>query len=408
MLPGQDKSKENRIENTPEQTTIMPTMIDDSEVYLEKKRDLSAIIPKDSIQGNAENGELINSKDYGLKSDGSISLATINVDGEITMSPNAGIPEQIDIEERRKIALKNKGVFKKEKKKKTNKTAQKIQNYTALGALLVIIGLGCFYYWYKHHPTDKDFKPLPITIELGDALPKRTSDYVKPGVGDDIDEMEYALDLSQVKEEEVGEYTFTVTYKNITKKGTIIVEDTTPPVLSTREVVIREGKNYTPAQFVESCSDYSGCNYSFQIETEGKHDFPGNYVVHVTATDAFQNTTTKIASLTIEAAGTTVRYSKHAKFSFELGYKTDEYYELVFVEGDENPVILRGKHELTYIFNEKTKYDKAAETYSGELGYTLDPAGMKIKFVENVSQVGSNYSYYREVNDYLTKAGFSH
>ena len=79
---------------------------------------------------------------------------------------------------------------------------------------------------------------------------------------------------------------------------------------------------------------------------------------------------------------------------------------MVFVEGDENPVILRGKHELTYIFNEKTKYDQAAATYSGELGYTLDPAGMKIKFVENVSQVGSNYSYYREVNDYLVKEGF--
>ena len=54
------------------------------------------------------------------------------------MNPNAAFPAQIDVAERKKIAQKNKGIFKKEKKKKANKTAQKVQNTTAFMAIRTI------------------------------------------------------------------------------------------------------------------------------------------------------------------------------------------------------------------------------------------------------------------------------
>lgn len=407
MLPD-DKSQKNRIKAPEEQVTIMPTMIDDSEGYTEQKRDMSAIIPKDLMQGNTESGQLLNSLDYNLKSDGSISLGTINVDGEITMNPNAAIPEQIDIEERKKIAQKNKGIFKKEKKKKNNKAAQKFQNYTALGALIVIIGLAGFYYWYKHHPTAKDFKPLNVVVELGDALPKRTEAYVKPGAGE-VDELLYALDLSQVKPEEVGEYEFTVTYNGIKKTGIVTIQDTTPPELVTRELKITEDKpEYTAAQFVESCHDYSGCNYSFQqVETDSNYTTPGTHIVHVTATDAYQNTTTKKASLIIEAAGQLVRYKKYTAYNFNAGYKTEETYDITFIEYEKYVAIFKGTHTIIYEYSDDDKFKAAIQTYSGEPQYTISESEKKITFVESIQQVGSNYSKYEDVDAYLKKERFN-
>lgn len=385
--------------------TIMPTMIDDSENAIEKKRDLSAIIPK-SVQNSNEEGISLDSKDNELKSDGAISLATINDEGEATMLQNPELPEQIDIEERKKQAQKNKGVFKKEKKKKSNKVAQKTQNMTALGALIIIIGLGIFFYWYKNHPTEKDFKPLEVHVELGKKLPIRGTSYVKPGVGKEVDELQYAIDLKNVKVEVVGEYPFTVTYKNITKTGTVIVEDTTPPELEVKEYTIKEGGSYDASKFVIDCVDYSGCNYSFQSEDDAKYDAPGSYVVHVTATDAYENTTTKKASLIIESAGTLKKYVKYYEFSFDYGYEQSEEYDITYMDYDTYSAILRGTYTVIYKFQEESKYKEAVKSYSGEANYMFDDARMEITYTTKITSVGSNYTKLDDVEAFLKKEQF--
>ena len=399
--------KKNKLEAAPEDPiTIMPTMIDDSEIVQEKRRDLSAIIPK-GISNDAPEGAIeIDSRENELKGDGAISIGTINVDGEVTMNPNAAFPAQIDVAERKKIAQKNKGIFKKEKKKKANKTAQKVQNTTAFMALIIIIGLGAFFYWYKNHPTEKDFKPLQVVVELGDPLPLRGSSYVKPGVGKEVDELQYAIDLSEVKVEVVGEYPFTVTYKGIQKTGTVIVQDTTPPELVVKEYSIKEGNSYDASKFVVSCSDYSGCNYSFQTEAEGRYDFPGTYVVHVTATDAYQNTTTKKTSLIIDSAGTIKTYIRYYGFSMSAGYEKTEEYEITYVDYDSYSALLRGKHTITYQYQEEDKYNEAVKTYSNEAGYSFDSASKEITYVTTINSVGSNYTRLDDIEEYLKKEGF--
>ena len=395
------KEEQNRI--TEEQVTIMPTMIDDSEDRMEKKMDLSAIIPK-SVQESSENSISLTSRDAELKGDGSVSIGTINVDGEITMSPNAAFPEQIDVEERKKIAQKNKGIFKKEKKKKSNKNAQRFQNRTALLSLLVIIGLIGFVYWVKTKPTDKDFKPLPVEVELGDALPKETSNYVKPGIGNEVDDLQYSLDLSKVKVDEVGEYEFTVKHNGITKRGTVVVKDTTPPELETREVKITEGASINAAQFVAKCSDYSGCNYSFkEIDTETKYTSVGTHVVYVVATDAFQNSTTKTASLIIESDGIVKKYVKYYEFDFKAGYEKEERYELTFKQYDTYAALLRGTYKEIYHYDDENKFKEAAKTYSGETGYTIDEAKTSIIFTKSVTTIGSNYTNLDDIEEYLRK-----
>ena len=407
MLP--DHSKDNRIDMTPDlPETIMPTMIDDSEDKTEAKRDLSAIIPKSDVQSSDEDGVVLNSLDYELKSDGSISIGTINVEGEVTMNPNAKLPEPIDIEERKKQAQRNKGIFKKTKNKKSNKTAQKIQNSTAIGALLVIIALGAFFYWFKNHPTEKDFKVLTVQVELGEALPIRTSDYVQPGVGKEVDELDYALDLTGVDKDAAGEYKYTVTYKNITKTGTIRIVDTTKPRLVTKELIIQEGTSYSASDFVDDCFDLSGCNYSFQdYETAMSHTTEGSYVVWVTATDAFQNVTTKQASLTITAPGDKVRYYRATEYSFKTGYSIEETYDLVFSHSTNGrSVIIRGTYTIVYSYQDEAKFKAAAQDASSEINATVDEAGMKIKRVTAANTVGSNYTDFTDIDNYLKEQKF--
>ena len=410
----QNKEKEleknadkNKQEATPEESvTIMPTMIDDSEIREESKRDLSAIIPK-ATQEAAEGAIALDSKENELKGDGAISIGTFNVDGEVTMNPNAALPEQIDLAERKKQAQKNKGIFKKEKKSKNKKVGQKVQNTTALISLIIIVFIGGFYYWYKHHPTEKDFKPLDVYVELGDALPIRGTSYVKPGVGKEVDELLYAIDLKEVKVEVVGEYPFTVTYKGITKTGMVHVEDTTPPELVVKEYTVKEGTNYDASKFVVDCIDYSGCNYSFQTEAEGNYDTPGSFVVHVTATDAYQNTTTKKTSLIVESVGTIKKYVKYTEFDFKSGYETDEEYSLTFLDYDSYSAILRGTYKITYRYQEESKYREAVKTYSGEANYSFYDANMEITKTIKITSVGSNYTKLEDVEDYLKKEQFT-
>ena len=356
----QSTTEKNKIEleNSNDSTTITPSAIDNSSEMLEKKRDISAIIPKFEEEDNSANKVELISKDNELKSDGSVSLGTINSEGEININAGVILPEQIDIEKRKIEAQKRKNQGKKKKKKKMSITAQKIQNSTALVALVLIVGLAGVIYFIFNHPTEEDFMPINLTIELGDKLPIRTSSYVKPGVGKEVDELLYALDLSKVNISEPGTYDFTVTDNNIEKTGKITIKDTKAPELEVRELIISQGTSYGAASFVESCSDPSGCNYSFQDSaTTEKYNTPGSYVVYVVASDAFNNSTTKQASLIIEAEGTLRTYVRKVLYN----------------------------------------------------NNSFDTANMIIKYTQtNLTNIGSNYSRLTDVENYLIREGFSY
>lgn len=407
-MNNQDKNKPTQEQPIEEKVTITPTMIDESEEHVEKKRDLSAIIPSfEDLSNDKSSVELI-SQEKALKGDGTIIIGLIDSEGEANLTQNAKVPEQIDVEERKKE--KQRGATKKVKKvKKKSKAAQKIQNTTALMSLITIIFLAGFFYWLKNRPTEMDFQPLIINIEIGDSLPIRISSYVKPGVGKDIDdELLYALDLSNVKLEDTGTYEFTVTYKGVKKTGKINIVDTTPPELEIRTVEINEGNQYDASSFVESCKDPSGCNYSFQdSETEKKYTTSGLYTVYVVATDAFQNSVTKRANLIIEAQGELVSYSKSTSFDFNTGYELTEKYNLRFEAYDTYSLLLNGTHEKIFVYQDEEVYDKAAATYNGEVNYICDDSKRTITFRESVTTVGSNYSRLDEIDPYLKREGFS-
>ena len=388
--------------------TIMPTMIDDSEMKDERKRSLSSIIPKDTSAPTVKENEMsLTSKEKELKSDGAIVLGSIDDNAEVTYNETAVLPEQINIEERRAEMQKNKNRKRGTKKKVSHKKEHKTQNIGAMIALIAIAIIGGTVYYYFNHPKENDFQPKTVTVELGESLPIRATSYVKPGVGTEVDEMQYEIDKSKVLVDTVGKYTFTVKHNGITKTGTINIVDTTPPELIYKESIrIAEGEEYGPESFIEACIDQSGCNYSFlDASTTKKNTTRGTYYINIVASDAYDNKVTKKVQLIIEAQESIKKYVKKYPFDFNSGYEQEETYELHFTQQAE-PVLLDAFYTVIRTYQDATKYKEAREQYIGEAKYTCDDAKMTITQVETYSTIDNGYSRPGDIDEYLKKNGF--
>ena len=390
--------------------TIMPTMIDNEEIgHIDNVRDISAIIPQDQPTQNDNEGIDLISKEKELKSDGAIVIGTIN-DEQAVLMADANYPLQIDIAKRKEEIIKSKNKKKQKKQVDPNqlKKKNKTQNIISISALVVIVGLIVFFIYYKTKPTENDFKPVSMTIELGESLPVRITSYVTPGVGDTLNEMEYILDTSKVKVDKVGEYEFTIKHNNIIKTGFISIVDTTAPALEVREVVITEGSTYTPESFISNCEDLSGCNYAFEnAEESSELKEAGNYNIKISATDAYDNKTTKEVSLIIEARGMVKYFDKENPYDFSKGYQLTSTYELHFTNFLSNAIILNGTYKEIYSFQEKDKYEDYKKEHYGEENYNFDDEKMIVTYLTEANTVGNYYSKLEDVKNYLITEGYT-
>ena len=85
--------------NNNEPGVIKATELQDN-INVTEKKDLSAIIPQESIKG-AEASNTLLSRETTLKSDGAVVIGNIEADG-IKMIENATFPKEIDIAKRKK------------------------------------------------------------------------------------------------------------------------------------------------------------------------------------------------------------------------------------------------------------------------------------------------------------------
>ena len=406
-----NKDKKLNTESTPvgsEQITITPTMIDNEEIGKKnQKKDLSAIIPEQDNQTENTDGIVLESKDKELKSDGAVVIANI-VNDDIVMDEKAVLPAQIDIEARKRNRANMLKSKKRKNKVELDDEAKKSQNITSIIVLILICFLGGFAYYIYNRKTLKDFQPLPVTVELGDKLPIRTKNYVKPGVGNTVDELKYVLNTKDVDIDEVGEYNFTVTFNNITKTGTIKIVDTTAPDLTVKRVVITEGTTYGPESFVDECIDLSGCNYSFEdSKTTEKYRTPGTYNVYIVATDPYENKTTKKTQLVIEAQGMVKKLVKTEEYSENKGYSLKTTYDLHFSSFMDNAILYNGYKIEEYQYRDDDKFNEAKTKYTGEANYTIDTKNKTIKYEPDpVSQI-NNYSTLDDIVTSLKANGFT-
>ena len=389
--------------------TIAPSMLDSEELDRENfKRDISAIIPQFETTKTSDQLK-IESQENQLKSDGSIVIGNI-VDDVYNYIPESKLPEMIDMKARKQFLKKNKDLKMNISEADINverDKQKKILNITSTISLVIILSLVAFFFYYKSVPKESDFQALPVKVELGKSLPASKSAYIKPGIGKEVDELQYVVDTSSVIVDKVGEYPYTVRHNGVVKTGMIYIEDTTPPEIETREVVITQGESYEAASFVVKCSDLSGCNYDFEENnTESKYTEAGSYVVVVSATDAYGNKSIKQESLVIEQIGNVKFFIKEYDYDFTTDSQITEKYEIHFTDFLSSAIILTGVHTTTTVYGTEEAYKEALVQHYGEANYTCYDETKTIVHVEKAYTVGYNYSEYSKVMDWFETNGF--
>ena len=185
-----------------------------------------------SIQGNANlvknNGNQITNDNNTLKIEetstirsqkGTIAIASLTNEGVNILTDK--LPEAID------ISIKAKKIVEKNGKKVRIMTKRELITNIVLSVIFVIAicagGYGVYYYFFGHNP--RNFETKNVKVEYGSTIPQSVLNYINLT---DISEPDYTLDLSAVKEE-IGTYTYKVSYGNTVKTGTITIEDTKAP-----------------------------------------------------------------------------------------------------------------------------------------------------------------------------------
>ena len=124
---------------------------------------------------------------------------------------------------------------------------------------LLIVG-GLYYYRSKYTLNIKK----NLKYEVGTVLPTDVREFVNNKV---IDETDYTLLMTSISTEDgvlnkVGDYTYKIKYKNVTKTGKIKVVDTVAPRVEVEELTVGVDEYFLVDDFVKVCEDYSKpCNF---------------------------------------------------------------------------------------------------------------------------------------------------
>lgn len=100
----------------------------------------------------------------------------------------------------------------------------------------------------------------------------------------------------------VNNYKIVITYEEKEYTSSLKVVDTTPPVVTLKDVSITKGDKYSVKDFFSSYTDNSGSNsytISFKSDEYSKYNKVGNHPVTITVCDIYKNCTDKTATLVI-------------------------------------------------------------------------------------------------------------
>lgn len=158
-------------------------------------------------------------------------------------------------------------------------------------AIVLALALGgiSFLGWYFFQPKVHD-----VTIELGSDLPELEeflTEYAYPEKWVHMDTPENEIDLNKVQDQPIQ-------FKYIFKRETVTLSiiDTTPPVLTTKEVTATPGAQLTAEEFVESVTDLSDTSVRFSAEIPMPKTYD-DVILQIIAEDAYGNTTAQSAVL---------------------------------------------------------------------------------------------------------------
>lgn len=143
-----------------------------------------------------------------------------------------------------------------------------------------------------------------IEVEVGDKVSDDLSFYIKNKI---LDSDDYKLYLDDIPHTDnvyttVGKYTYKVKYKNITKKGVLVVKDDEAPSVKIQELTIGVDEDYEVDWFLTSCEDYSKpCLVTYENEKdEFLHSKAGKYTFDIVISDNVGNEVEKRVTLNVK------------------------------------------------------------------------------------------------------------
>ncbi len=323
---------------------------------------------------------------------GTVTVATVN-DGAVSILTDK-FPEPID------ISVKASKVVTKNGKKVRIMTKRELITNIVLSFFFVLalcgVGYGTYYYIFRNNP--RNFETKNVTVELGEEIPQSVRSYINLT---DISEPDYSLDLSGVKNE-IGTYTYKVSYGNTTKTGTITVNDTKAPVITFKDVKdFDSGTVITKDMLVLSCEDISECSYELTSPVDTSN--VGEVTASITAKDNLGNSADYTIDLNILEKLTKLICSKSG-----IGL-------------DENSKIMTEDNNYTLLFTGakvlKSGTLLTTRTYLGETDYTsikdnLQASGYILEEVNKIATKTSeidnvaNLTNQDEVKTHLESNGY--
>lgn len=229
-----------------------------------------------------------------------------------------------------------------------------------------------------------------VVVELGSEVSTDIRNYVENKVADEDD---YTLNLKGVsisdnKYDLAGEYSFKVKYKSITKKGKIIVKDTTPPEVEVEDMKVGVGETIEPDEFVKSCTDYSRpCNVEVNGDAiEELVKKAGTYTVNLIVSDQYNNKVTKSARLEVKKGYSRISMIQSDLSIHHIDEKADDFNNVMYIKYD--------KALSPHDFEHNEEYQKLASAATSSL-YNYLPEEYKLNRVDDflLFPVFNKYNY---------------
>lgn len=229
-----------------------------------------------------------------------------------------------------------------------------------------------------------------VIVELGSEVSNDIKDYVDNKIKSEDD---YSINLKGVsikdnKYDLPGEYTFKIKYKSITKKGKLVVKDTTPPNVEVQDVKVGVNEVIEADTFIKSCDDYSKpCIVDVngeQIEDLVKKE--GTHTVNLVISDQYDNKVTKTASIIVKK-----NYSREEELRSDLKFDhinedVDDFKNVLYIKYNK----ALSDEEL----EENEEYQRLVEAATSSL-YDYLPETYKLNRVDDfkIMSVYNKYDY---------------
>ena len=400
-----DENSQTMVDNNESTNVVVPEInnIDMEPQVLDTKVDKKSLKQQeqkveDNTTSNLEQTSSVTIVETSVTKGATGSEVIGNIQGESVIPTNNKLPDPID------ITVKQKTDKSKVKKVKVvSKKDRIISIIVSLFVIIVLVGSGyaVYYFGYKTNPSRYTLKT--IYLELGDKLPSTVSYYVQST--NQFDDMEYNLDISNVSQNTIGTYTYTVTHKNVSKVAQVIVRDTKAPVLTLKDkelLVFQKNSKVTKDSIVLFCEDLSNCTFKteFDINTET----PGEKEVNSIARDDVGNETKETVKIQIIDIQKTLVCTSSNVESEDKSYFTNNIYTLNF---DGNDYLVKQSGVIQYTYNDYAAYFAKLEEIQNNTEYKINRTNFTYtKEIEvetnNLTSLSDLVNYYND-NGYTCK-----